>query len=1287
MGEPMRIAISKLNGGNYQVWKFKMELLLIKEELWDQVKTTVPTEAAAASAWKKKDDKARATICLLVEDSQLMHIRKATTAKEAWDSLKEYHEKSTLTSKVYLLRQICNLKLSETGNMEQHIATMQELVDKLTALGEEIKDHFFVAILLSSLPETYGTLITALESRPEAELTLDFVKGKLLDEYRRRKGVPDLDNDNTAMKASQNNSATSEKGQKMCFFCHKIGHFKQDCIKFKRWKLKKEKANQAESSENSSDFLCFSAYQEERKEELWYIDSGATSHMTNNRAAFKSLVLKKLPDVTLANGRGTKAFGIGTVITKCLDGNNKETNVELRDVLYVPDLTNNLLSVKKLTEKGLTVQFKDSGCKIIKGDLIVARASLISGMYVFRATSKAFVASGSSHSINCQHTWHRRFGHRNIHDIQQLQEKFMVSGIKIQDCGIREICGCCAKGKLSRNPFPKGHANRAKRILDLVHTDLCGPMQATTPSGKRYFMTMIDDYSRFTEIFFLKDKSEVADKIEEYTQYVKNKFGRAPTVIRSDNGREYNNYKVKQLFVKEGIRPQYTAPYTPEQNGVAERKNRTLMEAARCMLIDASMDNRYWAEAVNTANFLQNILPSTAIEKTPYELWYGRKASVDNLRIFGCEGYTLIPKEKRRKLEDKSLLLTFVGYSTESKGYRMLDKETNRITISRDVKFDENYEMNIVKEKEKQLQEEKEKLEKDDEGRTRYVEISLNENSFEGEYAEEGDSRAIGGTVRQSERSTKGQPPIRYSPTASLVTEENGEPRTPHEALNGPERKEWAQAMDEEFRSLEKNRTWKLTDLPEGRKAIGCKWVFKKKQNTEIQKPKYKARLVAQGFSQKYGIDYDEVFAPVVRAETLRLLLTIAGKRRLKIYHYDAKTAFLNGELKETIFMKQPEGYAIAGKEHLVCNLMKSLYGLKQAAKVWNEKLHRTIISLGFKQSTSDPCLYSKQTKNEVQYMIVYVDDILIASSNTQEICETASGLERKFELTQLGELEHYLGINVQKDSEGIYSINQEQYIDKIIERFGQVHAKPSKIPLDTGYFKMSENKTPMTNSDDYQKLIGALLYVTTHTRPDIAASVSILSQKVKQPSMNDWTEAKRVLRYLKGTKNLRLKLGGKNSGLIVYADADFAEDKTDRKSHSGHLFQYNGGAIAWSCRKQTCTAWSSCEAEYISLAEASRELLWIRRLLEDFHEKQPGATRVYEDNQSTIKLIKSKEFRNRTKHIDIKYHFVSDLVEKKVIDLQYCPTEDMIGDMFTKPLQQIKLKKHREGCQLINQK
>ncbi|KMQ86153.1 gag-pol polyprotein [Lasius niger] len=392
------------------------------------------------------------------------------------------------------------------------------------------------------------------------------------------------------------------------------------------------------------------------------------------------------------------------------------------------------------------------------------------------------------------------------------------------------------------------------------------------------------------------------------------------------------NNEIKRLFAEEGIRGQYTAPHTPEQNGVAERKNRTLMEAARCMLIDASMAKRYWAEAVSTANFLQNILPNREIEKTPYELWNKQTADVDRLRIFGSKGYTHVPKEKRRKLDDKATLLTFVGYSMESKAYRMLDIKTNQITISRNVKFDENYskstkweaehdvqqkrknetverEKTVTRDKATRLAEvefnlenleekqvvideadlERKNKEKDDD-ECEIIEFEeLNETEPTFEDATDATFEYRGSTnktsnmaTRHSERTTKGQPPERFkhsARTAKNEIEEYKKPRNRSEALNRSEHREWTQAMDEELQSHMKNETWKLTELPQGRKAIGCKWVFKRKPNTETGTLKFKARLVAQRFSQKYGTDYDEVFALVVRADTLRLLLTVAAKK------------------------------------------------------------------------------------------------------------------------------------------------------------------------------------------------------------------------------------------------------------------------------------------------------------------------------------------------------------------------------------------------------------------------
>ncbi|KAK2578197.1 hypothetical protein KPH14_011654 [Odynerus spinipes] len=435
MAESLRIGIAKLNNENYSVWKFKVELMLIKEDLWDQVSMAKPEDQQAAAIWQKKDDKARATIGLLVEDSQLVHIRKASTAKQVWESLQNYHEKSTLTSKVYLFRQICKMHLSETGNMEAHVATMQELVDKLTALGEEIKDPFFVAMLLSSLPDSYGTMITALESRPEEELTLSFVKGKLIDEYKRRKGVPEIEDSTSALRVSQKKTVSTDKGRgRSCYFCHRQGHSKADCYKYKKWKENKEKTDKIERADKAKENkdhtrqrdkeddrkmedFCFNVHESQGNTSVWLIDSGATSHMTNYKNFFDKLEYRNLQKVTVANGKNAEIVGIGSGRLSFIDENNSEVDIMLNDVLYVPELTDSLLSVKKLVDMDLEILFKESACRIFKGNAVIATINASSNMYPLRLKHKAMTIKKKTHTEQCQHTWHRRFGHRNPVDI------------------------------------------------------------------------------------------------------------------------------------------------------------------------------------------------------------------------------------------------------------------------------------------------------------------------------------------------------------------------------------------------------------------------------------------------------------------------------------------------------------------------------------------------------------------------------------------------------------------------------------------------------------------------------------------------------------------------------------------------------------------------------------------------------------------------------------------------------------------------------------------------------
>lgn len=491
--------------------------------------------------------------------------------------------------------------------------------------------------------------------------------------------------------------------------------------------------------------------------------------------------------------------------------------------------------------------------------------------------------------------------------------------------------------------------------------------------------------------------------------------------------------------------------------------------------------------------------------------------------------------------------------------------------------------------------------------------------------------------------------------------------------------------MDDEYRAQIENNTWELVELPPGRKAIGCKWIFKTKEDERGNIVRHKARLVAQGFNQKYGVDFDEVFAPVAKQVTLRTLLTVASRRQMFVKHMDVKTAYLHGKLDETIYMRQPEGYSMGGP-NTVCLLKRSIYGLKQSARVWNQSIDAVLRQMGFNPSSADPCLYVRRKGNSYTYVLLYVDDMLVVCRTEEEFKAIHQALRQHFNVTALGDVKHFLGIEIERDGNG-FQLNQERYILKLAERFGLENAKPSKIPLDPGYLqqKEEEHELRLPNNTQYLSLIDGLLYVAVNTRPDIAVSVSILAQKSSCPTQLDWHEAKRVLRYLKSTSNHKLILGSTADGLEMYADADWAGNHRDRKSNSGFLIRLGGGVVSWASRKQTCVALSSTEAELVALTEACQELSWLKKLIIDLGVNVSSPVTTFEDNQSCIRLVENGKIEKRSKHIATKYFFVRDLQEQQQIILKYCPTEFMLADILTKPLQHLRLKTLRDKLGVLN--
>ena len=646
-----------------------------------------------------------------------------------------------------------------------------------------------------------------------------------------------------------------------------------------------------------------------------------------------------------------------------------------------------------------------------------------------------------------------------------------------------------------------------------------------------------------------------------------------------------------------------------------------------------------------------------------------------HIRVFGCKVFYYINKQKRKKLDGKAKEGIFLGYDLQSKGYRIFTGG-KRITISRTVKFLED----VVEEPKPVSTEipyfsiEKEENDDFEEIQDELIdELEIPEKQFE---------------PRRSSRSNKGVPPDRLGYKVKEIEYaiqdnfQNQDPKTIKDIKDLPleERKKWYNAMQDEIQSLKENETWKLVELPPGRKAIGSKWIFKTKTDEKGQVTKYKARLVAKGYNQK-NLEDLETFSPVVKKETLRAFIAAAAYDNMKINHLDIKTAFLYGKITDEVYMVQPEEFEEGNK---VCKLEKCIYGLKQSSRIFNLDLEEKLLKMGFQASKADSCLFTKCRNGKSINCIVYVDDILVSARSDQEIQNFVTDLKRSYTITDLGEVKYYLGIEIRK-FEGNFYLCQKKQIEELVKDFNLEDAKPTYTPMETNYYNLEGEDDKLETNEKFRSAIGKLLYISNATRPDISASTHILSRRCENPRQRDWTAVKRVIRYLKTTKDIQLQISSeKPPELEFYSDSDWAQDRQSRKSTSGNLIFLGGNLISWKSKKQQSVSLSSTEAEFIAIAQGSQELLWIKSLVEDLGLKQTLPIKTFEDNQSVIKITECEKYNGRIKHLDIKLHHLRDLVKKKEIEINYCPTEKMVADILTKPLAKPRFESLRQKLGLL---
>ncbi|WVZ98659.1 LOW QUALITY PROTEIN: hypothetical protein U9M48_044067 [Paspalum notatum var. saurae] len=653
---------------------------------------------------------------------------------------------------------------------------------------------------------------------------------------------------------------------------------------------------------------------------------------------------------------------------------------------------------------------------------------------------------------------------------------------------------------------------------------------------------------------------------------------------------------------------------------------------------------------------------------------------ISHLKVFGCICYVFVPDHLRSKFEEKAIRCIFVGYDDARKGWRCCDPTTGKCHTSRNVVFDEasswwSSERVEIPESH-HLEEDTEEILKEKVVQT-LTEITYQDGSpskakspmktkspwktgVHQPVVEEVWPQQIEleKPTQELRRSTRKLIPNHKYANAALVHESiRIEPSSYEEVAQGPE---WCKAMEEEIKALNENQTWDLVPRPKDVKPISCKWVYKVKTRPDGTIERYKARLVARGFSQQYGLDYEETFSPVAKITTIRVLLALAASKSWRLWQMDVKNAFLHGELDKEIYMEQPKGFQSKTHPEYVCKLKKALYGLKQAPRAWYGKISEFLIQNDFKVAPSDSSLFVKSKEGRLAIVLVYVDDLIVTGDNTEEIRRIRENLSVRFQMKELGELKHFLRLEVERTKDGIF-LGQQKYAKDLLQRYGMLDCKPITTPMDPNVRLQEDEGKNLEDVTMYQRMIGSLIYLTL--------TVRVVSRYMSKPKKPHLDAVRRILRYVKGTINLGiLYKKTKECQMVGYCDADYAGDYGTRRSTTRYSFSLGSGAISWCSKRQPIVALSSTEAEYRCNGCSRKHL----------------AEAIIEGSSSTHRIPKNPVFHARTKHIEVHYHYIREKVLEGEIEMVPTKTDDQTADILTKSLNKAKFEKFREDLGMV---
>ncbi|THH17351.1 hypothetical protein EUX98_g9147 [Antrodiella citrinella] len=821
---------------------------------------------------------------------------------------------------------------------------------------------------------------------------------------------------------------------------------------------------------------------------------------------------------------------------------------------------------------------------------------------------------------------------------------------------------------MTRASFPPSESGKANEFLGRVHSDLWGPASVQSPAGTRYIITFSDNHSAWVWAYYLRRKSDAFAAFKDWLALVENISGHRLKIFRSDNGGEFINANWIEFMKARGIHWETSSAKTPEQNGVAERLMYTIFDRVRTILINSGLPLFLWTEAVSYVIYTKNRHGSSRLkDTTPHEIRYGPSADDDD--DFPSQEHIPSP-----------LSPPFIPHppipnpippepsSSHSRNTRPNSPPPTRQRSSRSAAIKSQAKTQQV-------------LSEGKRGPRKQLPAPEATAPAAEASAAQGESIDDHPPSSPPSESALDEPPD-PDELVHRVLSHGEEPRSYCEATESADFAEWSDAMDSEHDSISEQRTFELVVPPKGANIITTKWVYRFKLDANSKIIRYKARLVARGFTQKPGVDFDETFAPVAKIESSRLLLALAASLNWEIDVVDVDSAFLNSDMPDDpqIFVRQPEGYVVEGKEHMVWHLLKALYGLKQSGHLWYQKLKSIMIKLGFIVCVADPCVFIRQTPKATSLVSSHVDDLSLICSSRDETALLKSQLRQHVPIKD-GSHGQLLGIEYFRNRPArTISLSHRKYIDGILKQY---HLDASNVssaasPLPSGK-NLSKDDCPTSNDEKermrripYQNAVGSLNHAAVMTRPDIAYAVHRVAQFSINPGPAHWEAVKHIMRYLKATRDHVLTLGGAvdSSAFTAYCDSDHAGSSDHARSVSGYAILFGAGCFAWSAKKQTATALSTGEAEYYAATHVGREIIWLRELLAELHFPMKIPTPLRIDNTSAISMLHtSDKVTPRTKHIRIWYHWVREEILRRTFAPEHVDTDINVADIFTKPL------------------